>query len=202
MSDPPRPGLNLDDCLFGSCTLTLTDFVHGVRYEPRTRRLIRMATGIGAVACVSGFLLMSSPQYPSGLLLLGLGVVCFAAHNAPEQVAQRWFAKTPGLARSLRYTLNPQGLIVSSELSQRLYAWPELYGFHQVPEALLVWVSGELFLIVPKRAFSERDLPKVIGQFETRVGAPPALPRFWSWLLLAVALAVVALSLWNRLDPR
>ena len=202
MPDGPRPGLKLDDCFFGSCQLTLDDFIHGVRHEPRTRRLIRMATVIGAVACVSGFLLMSSPEYPSGLVLLGLGVVCFAAHNAPEQIAQRWFAKTPKQARSLRYTLNPQGLIVTSEVSQRLYAWPELYGFHELADALLVWVSGELFLIVPKRAFGASDLPEVIRQLEARVGAPPALPRFWSWLLLAVALAVAALALWNRLDPR
>jgi hypothetical protein len=194
--------LKLDDCLFGNCQLTLDDFIHGVRHEPRTRRLIRMATGIGAVACVSGFLLMSSPAYPSGLLLLGLGVMCFAAHNAPEQIAQRWFAKTPSQARGIRYTLNPQGLIVTSEVSQRLYAWPELQGFHELPEALLVWVSGELFLIIPKRAFSAEDLPAVIVKLEARVGAPPALPLFWSWLLLAVALAVGALTLWNRLDPR
>jgi hypothetical protein len=145
---------------------------------------------------------MTTPAYRTGWVALGLGMACFAAHNAPEVIAQRWFAKTPEHARSLKYTLNPQGLIVTSDVSQQFYCWLELYGFEAVPEALLVWVSPQLFLIVPKRAFRPEDLARVLEQFDEHVGAPPRLPRFWSWMLVAIALAMAGLMLWNWLDPR
>jgi hypothetical protein len=196
------PGWDLGACVFGSSRLELADFVHAVRHEPRTMRLIRWATAVGLLACLLGLLLLRTALRRSGWLLLGLGVLCFAAHDAPEQIARRWFARTPQQARNLRYTLNPQGLIVASDVTRQLYAWPDLYGFQPVPEALLVWVSAHLFLIIPKRAFSFDDLPRAIQEFERRVGAPPPLPRFWSWLLLAIALAVLLLALWNRFDPR
>jgi YcxB-like protein len=164
--------------------------------------MIRLATGVGALACLVGVLLMTTASYRVGWVLLALGMAAFAAHNAPEVIAQRWFAKTPEPARSLRYTLNPQGLIVASDVSQQFYSWSDLYGFQAVPEALLVWVSAQLFLIVPKRAFGPEDLPRVVEQLERHVGPPPVLPRFWSWLLLAVGLVILALALWNRVDPR
>jgi hypothetical protein len=199
---PARPGLNLSECVFGACRLELADFLHAVRHEPRTRELIQLATAVGAAACVSGMWLMTTPDYRRGVLLFGVGVVCFAAHNAPEHIAQRWFAKTPRGARDLRYTLNPQGLIVASELSQQSYAWTTLQGYKQAPDCLLVWVSSQLFIIVPKRAFKGSELPQVIERFEREVGAPAASPRFWSWLLLGVMLTLGGLWLWNRLAPR
>ena len=202
MPVPARPGFNPSECIFGACRLELADFVHAVRHEPRTRELIQLATGIGAAACVSGMWLMTTPDYRSGVLLFAVGVVCFAAHNAPEHIAQRWFAKTPRGARDLRYTLNPQGLIVASELSQQSYAWTTLQGYRQAPDCLLVWVSSQLFIIIPKRAFKGPELPQVIERFEREVGAPPASPRFWSWLLLGVMLTLAGLWLWNRLAPR
>lgn len=176
--------------------------MHAVKNEPRTAGLVKLATLLGALSCPAGLWLLSGSAQRSGWILLGFGMACFAAHGAPEQIAQRWFAKTPELARNPRYTLTPQGLIVVSELSRQQYAWPELYGFQLVPEALLVWVSARLFLIIPKRAFSTDDLPRVIEQLEREVGAPPPLPRFWSWLFLAIALTLLASWLWNRLDPR
>lgn len=202
MPVPSRPGLNLSECLFGACRLELTDFTHAVRHEPRTQQLIRLATALGATACLAGAWLMTTPDYRSGMALFGVGVLCFAAHNAPEHIAQRWFTKTPRGARDLRFTLNPHGLIVASEVSQQMYSWPALHGFQQVPDALLVWISGQLFIIIPKRAFSREELPKVIAQLEREVGAPPAPPRFWSWLLLGAALVWGALWAWDRLVPR
>jgi YcxB-like protein len=202
LPDRLRPGLDLDACIFGACRLTLQDFVHAVKNEPRTAGLVRLATLLGALACPIGLWLLSTSAYRSGWGLLAFGMSCFAAHGAPEHIAQRWFAKTPEQARNPRYTLTPQGLIVVSELSRQQYAWPELYGFQIVPEALLVWVSARLFLIIPKRAFSPDALPRVIDQLERQVGAPPPLPRFWSWLFLAIALTALALWLWNRLNPR
>ncbi len=196
------PGLNLDECSFGSCQLGLGDFVHAVSHEPRTRQLIRSATYAGALSSTLGIWQMTTPSYRTGLVLFGVGILCFAAHSAPEQIATRWFAKTPRAARSLRYTLNPEGLISVSEVSHQVYPWHALLGYHQAPEAFLVWVSSQLFLIIPKRAFQAADLPKVIERFERELGAPPRLPRFWSWLLLAVASACLGLWLWNRLAPR
>lgn len=202
MPFPARPGWDLSECLFGACRLELTDFTHAIRHEPRTQQLIQLATGIGAAACLAGMWVMTTPNYRSGVLLFGIGVVFFAAHNAPDHIAQRWFAKTPRGARDLRYTLNPQGLIVASELSQQSYAWPALQGYKQAPDSLLVWVSGQLFVIIPKRAFKPLELPRVIERFEREVGAPPVLPRFWSWLLLGIVLTLGGLWLWNWLAPR
>jgi hypothetical protein len=57
-------------------------------------------------------------------------------------------------------------------------------------------------LILPKRAFKPEDVPRVAARFEREVGAPPELPRYWSWLLLSGGAALALLWLWNRLSPR
>lgn len=202
MPAPPQPGLSLEDCLFGSCVLGLADYVHAVRHEPRTQSLIRFATWLGVFACGLGITLMSTGRSATGLGVFVFGVLCFAAHNAPEQIAQRWFQRTPRQARHVKYTLSSHGLIVASDAARQLYPWTSLQGFSQAPEVFLVWVSARLFLVVPRRAFQADELPRVVERFAQLVGAPPALPRFWSWLGVAVLVAAGALLLWNRLAPR
>ena len=196
------PGLDLDDCAFGSCSLSLGDFTHAIRHEPRTRALLRWAMLVGSGGTLLGVWLMTTPHVAAGVGALVLGLSCFAAHNAPDHAAARWFQKTPREARSLRYTVNAQGLIVVSDLSQRAYPWRSLESYHQAPESFLLWVSHRSFLIVPKRAFGADDVPKIAARFEREVGPRPELPRFWSWLLLCAGLALSLLWLWNQLAPR
>ena len=182
--------------------LELADFTHAVRNEPKTAGLIRLATALGAVACASGIALMFTPLFRPGLALFAFGALCFALHNAPEHIAARWFARTPSAARSLKYTLSPDGLIVSSQVSQSRYRWPSLFGFYRTERALLVWVSQNTFLILPERAFSEADLPKVVERLERELGGPPPAPRLGAYLSVTFVLAALALWLWNRLSPR
>jgi hypothetical protein len=202
VQEPRRPGLDLDDIAFGGCALTLSDFAHAIRNEPRTRTLLRWATAIGSTGTALGIWLMTTPDVAAGVGALVLGLSCFAAHNAPDQAASRWFQRTPREARSLRYTVNAEALIVVSDASQRAYPWRSLEGYHETPESFLLWVSSRSFLILPKRAFKSDDLARVAARFEREVGAPPQLPPFWSWLLLGAALAVALLYLWNQLSPR
>jgi hypothetical protein len=198
-----RPSrFELADCAFGSCTLTLADFTHAIRNEPRTHTLLRWATAIGAAGTALGLWLMTTADVAVGVGALVLGLSCFAAHNAPDHAASRWFEKTPREARSLRYTINAEALIVVSDASRRAYPWRSLEGYHQAPESFLLWVNSRSFLILPKRAFAPDDQAKIAERFEREVGAPPALPRYWSWLLLAGTAAVALLWLWNRVSPR
>lgn len=202
MPERRTPGFDLDDCSFGSCSLSLADFTHAIAHEPRARRLLRGATVVGGVSTPLGLWLMTTPDVALGLGVFVLGVACFAAHNAPDQAAARWFSKTPRDARSVRYTLNASGLIVVSDAARTVYPWQSLEGFHQAPDSFLVWVSSRSFLVLPKRAFEGQDLAKIAARFERELGAPPALPRFWSWLAAGIALTLGLLWLWNHLDPR
>ncbi len=202
-SDPPRPTRwALDDAVFGECRLGLDDFAHAVRQEPRTRQLVQLATLLGALALPAGLWLLSRGRTRWGALGCGLGLLGFAAYHLPDQIARRWFARTPPAARRVKYTLNAQGLIVTSELSRERHDFASLYGYQQVPESFLIWVSARLFVIVPKRAFAPEDLPRVSERLEQQLGAPPLLPPFWRWLALAALLGALLLGLWNRLAPR
>ena len=201
-SPSPPPRWALDDAVFGECRLGLDDFANAVRHEPRTRQLIRLATALGLVALPTGLWLLSSGRTRLGLLGCGLGLLGFAAYHLPDQIARRWFARTPPAARHVRYTLNARGLIISSELSRELHGYGQLYGYQQVPDSFLIWVSASLFVILPKRAFAADDLPRISARLEQELGAPPLLPRFWRWLALAGLLAALLLGLWNRLSPR
>ena len=197
------PPLGLpEEPVFGHCRLGLEDFAHAIRHEPRTLALMRLSMGCGVAAAVAGAGLTRTSHARAGWVLLGLGLACFAAYHLPDRIAQRWFARTPPGARLVKYTLGAQGLIVASELSRELHPWSKLEGFRQVPDSFLIWVSSKLFVIVPKRAFSPADLPRVVAQLEQRIGAPPALPRFWSTLGIAIVLAAAGLGLWNWLSPR
>jgi hypothetical protein len=200
--EPPRPGFDPDGCAFGSSSLTLSDFAHAIRHEPRTRTLLRWATTIGAAGTGLGIWLLATADVVPGASALVLGLSCFAAHNAPDQAASRWFQKTPREARSLRYTVSADELIVISDVSRRAYPWHTLEGYHEAPESFLLWVNQRSFLIVPKRAFAEQDVAKVAARLASEVGAPPELPRLWSWVLISGAAALLLLWLWNRLVPR
>jgi hypothetical protein len=200
--EPRRPGLDLDDSAFGSHSLTLADFAHAIRNEPRTRTLLRWATAIGVAGTGLGIWLITTPDVVTGAGALVLGLSCFAAHNAPDHAAARWFRKTPPKARSLRYTVNAGELIVVSEASQHAYPWHAFEGYHEAPESFLLWINPSSFMIVPKRAFAPADVAKVKNRLAAEVGAPPELPRFWSWLLISGAAALAVLWIWNRLAPR
>jgi hypothetical protein len=201
---PERPPTRFDlaECAFGGCTLTLADFAHAIRNEPRTRTLLRWATAIGAAGTAIGIGLMTTTDVAVGVGALVLGLACFAAHNAPDHAASRWFEKTPREARSLRYTINAEALIVVSDASRRAYPLRSLEGYHQAPDSFLLWVNSRSFLILPKRAFGSDDQAKLAERFEREVGAPPELPRYGSWLLLSGAAALALLWLWNRVSPR
>ncbi|HWO10760.1 MAG TPA: YcxB family protein [Polyangiaceae bacterium] len=199
---PERPAPSLADCSFGCCNLVLADFVHAIRHEPRTRALLRWATLGGAVSTPLGIWLLTTPHVASGAVALALGVACFAAHNAPEHAAARWYRQTPPRARLMRYTLNADALIVASELSTRAYPWTSLLGHHQAPESFLVWVDARSFLIVPKRAFEAAELPRVATRLAREVGGPPPLSPLWARLLAGAAAVLALWWLWNWLAPR
>jgi hypothetical protein len=192
----------LDDAVFGHCRLGLEDFARAVRQEPRTRRLVTVALWLGGAGFASGVLLISRGHARVGAVVTVLGLALFAAYNVPDQIARRWFARTPPAARLVQFTIGAQGLIIASEAARELHQWDRLYGYQQVPSSFLIWVSAKLFVVLPKRAFAEADLPRVSERLEQRLGAPPTLPRFWPWFGLALLLAALLLTLWNRLSPR
>lgn len=202
VAPPPPTRWALDDAVFGECRLGLDDFTRAVQQEPRTRLLIQLATALGALALPAGLWLLSSGRRRLGALSCGLGLLGFAAYQLPEQIARRWFARTPPAARQVKYTLNAQGLIITSELSRELHGYAQLYGYQQVPDSFLIWVSASLFVILPKRAFAAEDVPRIQTRLEHSLGAPPRLPPFWRWLALAALLAGLLLGLWNQLSPR
>jgi hypothetical protein len=202
VSERSPTGLDLEDCAFGDCTLTLADFNSAIRNEPRTHTLLRWATVIGLSGTALGIWLSATSDVMLGVGSLVLGLSCLAAHGAPDQAASRWFAKTPPEARTLRYTITREALIVVSDVSRRSYPWRSLHGYHEAPESFLLWVNPRSFLILPKRAFGADDRTKIAERFGCEVGAPPELPRYWSGLLIAGAAALVLLWLWNRISPR
>lgn len=199
---PGRPQSGTPDCIFGRCSLVLDDFVHAIRHEPRTRSVLRWATLGGAVSTPLGVWLLTTPRLWPGLAALVFGLGCFAAHNAPEHAAARWYRQTPARARQMRFTLNPEALIVTTELSSRAYPWASLLGQHQAPLAFLVWIDARSFLIVPKRAFEPEQLQDVAARLQRELGGAPPLSRFWSLLFVSVALILGLLWLWNWADPR
>lgn len=197
-----RPQSSLGDCLFGRCDLVLDDFVHAIRHEPRTRVVLRWATLGGALSTPLGIWLLSASRLWPGLCALALGLACFAAHNAPEHAAARWYRQTPPRARLMRFTLNADELIVTSDVSSRVYRWASLYGQYQTSESFLVWIDARSFLILPKRAFEPQVLPRVAARLERELGGAPPLSGFWSLLLGCVALILGLLWLWNWAAPR
>ena len=101
------------DSVFGNCLLSLSDFQDAVTH--RTRRFVYVALGLGVCAGAAGVTLLSQKRSVQGVALLALGFAATLAYNVPEVVAGRWFAKTPPQARAVKFTLNPQGLVVVSE---------------------------------------------------------------------------------------
>jgi hypothetical protein len=200
-SPSSEPGLRFADSVFGNCLLSLSDFQDAVTHEPRTRRFVHVALGLGVCAGAAGVALLSQKRSVQGVALLALGFAATLAYNVPEVVAGRWFSKTPPQARAVKYTLNPQGLVVVSEAAKRFHPWAELEGLSEGPATFLVWVDDKRYLVIPKRAFATPDVERAAKLFRSHLAAPrkarPAVPL---WLVAALGLAL--LLLWNWLSPR
>jgi YcxB-like protein len=204
MAEPPdtRSGAPFDDSVFGACLLTLADFSHAIAHEPRTRRFVQIGLGIGLCLGGGGVVLLARHRTLQGGALLALGLFAMLAYNAPEHIAGRWYAKTPPKARALKYTLNPQGLVVVSELSLEFHPWVKLYGLSEAPETFMVWLDEKVFIVLPKRAFAAGDVERARALLRSRLGEKQRSPRPLVPLWLVALLGVAALLVWNWLWPR
>jgi hypothetical protein len=204
MVEPPAPrhGQPFEDSVFGACLLTLADFSHAIAHEPRTRRFVRLALGLGMCLAGAGVVLLARHRTTQGAALLGLGLFSTLAYNAPEHIAGRWYAKTPPNARAVKYTLNPQGLVMVSDLGKQFQPWAKLQGVSEAPETFMVWLDEKLFVVIPKRAFAPADVERAARLLHARLGEKQRDPRplvpLWAVALLGVGL----LLLWNWLWPR
>ena len=80
-------------------------------FQAYTVLLVRIA------GLMSVFPILNSRSIPMTIktaLVTVLGLALFAAYNVPDQIARRWFARTPPAARLVKFTLGAQGLIVAS----------------------------------------------------------------------------------------
>jgi hypothetical protein len=202
MVERPSFGAPFDDSVFGGCLLTLADYTHAIAHEPRTRRFINIALGLGLCLAGLGVALLARHRTLQGAALLLLGLFSTVAHNAPEHIAGRWYAKTPPKARSVKYTLNPQGLVIVSELSKEFQPWVKLQGLSEAPETFMVWLDEKVFVIIPKRAFSGADVARASELLRSRLGEKQRDPRPLIPLWLVALLGLAALLLWNWLWPR
>jgi YcxB-like protein len=197
-----RSGDPFDDSVFGACLLTLADFTDAISHEPRTRRFVRIALGIGLCLGIAGVALLARQRTLQGAALLGLSLFSTLAYNAPEQIAGRWYAKTPPNARAVKLTLNPQGLVVVSDIGKQFQPWVKLHGVSEAPDTFMVWLDEKMFVVIPKRAFAAGDLERASRLLHARLGEKQRDPRpflpLWAVALLGVAL----LLLWNWLWPR
>jgi YcxB-like protein len=200
--DPPRSAPPFDDSIFGACLLTLADFSHAIAHEPRTRRFVRAALALGLCLAGVGVVLLSRHRTLQGAVLLGLGLFAMVGYNAPEHIASRWYQRTPPKARSVKYTLNPQGLVIVSELSKEFHPWAKLQAVGEAPDTFMIWLDEKVFVVMPKRAFSAADVARVSALLFARLGAKQRDPRPLIPIWLVALLGVVALLLWNWLFPR
>lgn len=197
-----RSDAPFDDSVFGACLLTLADFSHAIAHEPRTRRFVRIALGLGLGLAALGVLLLARHRTLQGAVLLGLGLFATVAYNAPEHIAGRWYQRTPPKARAVKYTLSPQGLVIVSELSREFHPWAKLYAVAEAPETFMIWIDEKLFVVIPKRAFAQGDVARASTLLFARLGAKQKDPRPLIPIWLVALLGVAALLLWNWLSPR
>lgn len=200
--DPPRTAPPFDDSVFGACLLTLADFSHAIAHEPRTRRFVRAALALGLCLAGAGVTLLALHRTLQGAVLLGLGLFATIAYNAPEHIASRWYQRTPPKARAVKYTLNPQGLVIVSELSKEFYPWAKLYALGEAPDTFMIWRDEKLFVVMPKRAFAPDDVARASKLLSARLGEKQKDPRPLVPIWLVALLGVLALLLWNWLFPR
>jgi hypothetical protein len=200
--DPPRSAPPFDDSVFGACLLTLADFSHAIAHEPRTRRFVRAALGLGLCLAATGVILLARQRTLQGAVLLGLGLFSTVAYNAPEHIASRWYQRTPAKARAVKYTLSPQGLVIVSELSKEFHPWTELHALGEAPDTFMIWIDEKLFVVVPKRAFAPDDVGRASKLLLSRLGEKQRDPRPLLPLWLVAVLGAAALLLWNWLFPR
>lgn len=201
-SDITRSAPPFDDSVFGACLLTLGDFSHAIAHEPRTRRFVRAALGVGLGLAATGVVLLARQRTLQGAVLLGLGLFATVAYNAPEHIASRWYQRTPPKARAVTYTLGPQGLVIVSELSREFHPWAKLNAVGEAPDTFMIWLDEKLFVVVPKRAFAPEDVARVSELLRSRLGEKQSEPRPLIPIWLVALLGVVALLLWNWLFPR
>jgi hypothetical protein len=197
-----RPSQPFEDSVFGGCLLTLADFSHAISHEPRTRRFVQLALAFGLCLGGAGIVLLSRHRTIPGVTLLGLGLFAMLAYNAPEHIAARWYEKTPPNARAVKYTLNPQGLVIVSDVGKQFQPWLKMQGVTEAPDTFMIWLDEKLFVVIPKRAFAAADIERAARLLCSRLGEKQHAPRPLVPLWLVALLGLLLLVLWNWLYPR
>ncbi|HYQ17409.1 MAG TPA: YcxB family protein [Polyangiaceae bacterium] len=132
-------------------------------------------------------------------IAVGCGFFAYFQHAVAKKWPKRALAELGEGKMTFRF--DEQGMSIDSKLRQMRYAWPALARYLEAPESFIVYPTPRSLFVVPKRAFTEAELPEIRELLQTRIvqkpGGGSGLKRMvWVWLALVVTFTVI----WHFLD--
>ncbi len=184
----------------GHVELQRNDVLEALNAQPGSR--FKTAVGLALSAAAITVVLQSSPQ-SSDRPWLVIGVLLAApmlARLGKHLVATRMFRGMPDAQREMDIEVNDLGIEVKSAGALTRLRWQQVVTTKETPKVFLVYTSTTAFLILPKRAFGQAGAPRVGALLAKRTGDAGSVAKMWQpqlllWALLAIAMAVIFMSL-------
>jgi hypothetical protein len=109
------------------------------------------------------------PNYPwhqfaamTGGGIIGSGIVIAALYwLANPYHARRQMKQSIGLSDEIGFTYHEDGVEFNAEHGDTRLKWHELHQWAENKQLFLLYISGQLFMMLPKRALGAEDLMKV-----------------------------------------
>jgi hypothetical protein len=186
----------------GEAQLTADDFKAVWVAVPQVRRMI--AWFVVLVVLVPTFLwLRAGGREP---LILGAIPICLlAVVYGVYRGRARWAegALSGSQGKPVEYLFDAEAFQVKAPGRDSRAEWATLRGHLEVGSAFLIYMSPQIFVLVPKRAFTDADQARLHTELRARVPlhrAPGGSAK--KLLLLWLALILVFLGIWQLLSAK
>jgi hypothetical protein len=111
------------------------------------------------------------PFLPGGMALGALMLALIWFWSVPR-ASRRAYRQQAGLRYPTQYEWDEAQFRVRSQAGESRLAWDDIFAWHATPDAVMIYLSGNLFHLVPERAFASAEERAVLEGLLTGHGVP------------------------------
>ncbi|MFZ5895213.1 MAG: YcxB family protein [Myxococcota bacterium] len=194
-----------DTTILGSAVLTEEDFKRAWSSLPQMRAMVVYLAFLVVTLCVFlGYRFFDGTNalpLTLGTSVIAAGAIGLGIYRGRSRWARTATEQLRGGA--VEYRLDQQGIATRSPGTEARVDWNTVHRFVEAPSAFLIYTTPAYAVIMPKRAFSERDHQPIRELLGRRIQPRPkdrSLLR--RAILLWAALIVCFLSIWQFLATK
>lgn len=110
--------------------------------------------------------------FPPGALALAALMIALLWFWTVPRTARRAYRQQAGLRYPASYEWDEHQLRLGSKVGESRLAWDDIFAWHATPDLVMIYLSGNLYHLVPARAFASAEARAGFENLLVRNGVP------------------------------